>query len=175
MKYALIKENTVVNVIIADSAFIEAIQQEYDHIEAIDTELEQSLGVGVGWGWDGGFLEPEQPPAQAPAPPKRFITKRAFWNRFPALKESVMRAVRMSTPAGAAMLAGVLDRLNSRVDASPYVNLDDAQTIEGIQWLASVQCPASVTLDGVSYDMRLTEQERDAVLLAEIQESETYP
>ena len=117
----------------------------------------------------GEFTQPEPPPA------KRFITKRAFWNRFPALKESVMRAVRMSAPAGTAMLAGVLDRLNSRVDASPYVNLDDAQTIEGIQWLASVLCPASVMLDGVSYDMRLTEQERDAVLLAEIQESETYP
>jgi len=113
--------------------------------------------------------------AAEPAPPKRFITKRAFWNRFPSLKEAVMRAIRLSAPAGTAMLAGVLDRLNSRVDASPYVNLDDAQTIEGIQWLASVQCPATVTLDGVSYDMRLTEQERDAVLLAEIQESETYP
>lgn len=117
----------------------------------------------------GEFTQPE------PAPPKRFITKRAFWNRFPALKESVMRAVRMSAPTGAVMLAGVLDRLNSRVDASPYVNLDDAQTIEGIQWLASEQCPASVTLDGASHDMRLTSQERDAVLLAEIQESETYP
>lgn len=126
--------------------------------------------VGATYNSDTGeFTQPE------PAPPKRFVTKRAFWNRFPALKESVMRAVRMSTPAGAAMLAGVLDRLNSRVDASPYVNLDDAQTIEGIQWLASVQCPASVTLDGVSYDMRLTAQERDAVLLAEIQEHETYP
>lgn len=118
---------------------------------------------------NGEFTQPE------PAPPKRFITKRAFWNRFPSLKESVMRAVRISTPAGAAMLAGVLDRLNSRVDSSPYVNLDDAQTIGGIQWLASVQCPATVTLDGVSYDMRFTEAERDAVLLAEIQEHETYP
>jgi len=175
MKYALIQNNSVVNVILADETFIAGISSEYDHIEAIDTALEQSLGVGVGWGWDGSFIAPEIEEQPEPAPPKRFITKRAFWNRFPSLKEAVMRAIRLSAPAGTAMLAGVLDRLNSRVDASPYVNLDDAQTIEGIEWLASVQCPASVTLDGVSYDMRLTAQERDAVLLAEIQESETYP
>lgn len=138
--------------------------------DMIQTEVYRPDLVGATYNRETDeFTQPE------PAPPKRFITKRAFWNRFPSLKESVMRAVRMSTPAGAAMLAGVLDRLNSRVDASPYVNLDDPQTIEGIQWLASVQCPASVTLDGTTYDMRLTEAERDAVLLAEIQEHETYP
>lgn len=175
MKYALIQNGSVVNVILADDSFIAGIANQYDHIEAIDTEIEQSLGVGVGWGWDGGFVAPAQPPAPEPAPAKRFITKRAFWNRFPDGKEAVMRAIRIMPPAGAVMLAGVLDRLSSRVDSSPYVNLDDAQTIGGIQWLASVQCPASVTLDGTTYDMRFTEAERDAVLLAEIQEHETYP
>ena len=68
MKYALIKNNTVVNVIIADSGFIQTIQQEYDHIEALDTELEQSLGVGVGWGWDGSFTPPVAPETPSPEP-----------------------------------------------------------------------------------------------------------
>jgi len=156
-RYAFLAGNVVSDVIEADS-------QPDGWIPAQDS--------APGWTYNpetGEFTAAE------PVPTKRFITKRAFWNRFPSLKEAVMRAIRLSAPAGTAMLAGVLDRLNSRVDASPYVNLDDAQTIEGIQWLASVQCPATVTLDGVSYDMRLTEQERDAVLLAEIQESETYP
>jgi len=156
-RYAFLAGNVVSDVIVADS-------QPDGWIPAQDS--------APGWIYN---TESGEFTAVEPAPPKRFITKRAFWNRFPSLKEAVMRAIRLSAPAGTAMLAGVLDRLNSRVDASPYVNLDDAQTIEGIEWLASVQCPASVTLDGVSYDMRLTAQERDAVLLAEIQESETYP
>lgn len=139
----------------------------------IETDVPRYDWLGYTYDRETGIATPPVEPE--PAPPKRFITKRAFWNRFPALKESVMRAVRMSAPAGTAMLAGVLDRLNSRVDASPYVNLDDAQTVGGIDWLASNLCPATVTLDGVSYDMRLTAQERDAVLLAPIQEHETYP
>ena len=72
MKYALIKENTVVNVILADETFIAGIANQYDHVEAIDTALEQSLGVGVGWGWDGSFtppVAPETPPPEPVEPP----------------------------------------------------------------------------------------------------------
>jgi len=129
----------------------------------------------LGYTYDRDTDTATPPVEPEPAPPKRYLTKRAFWNRFPDSKEAVMRAIRIMPPAGTVMLAGVLDRLNSRVDSSPYVNLDDAQTVGGIDWLASNLCPATVTLDGVSYDMRLTAQERDAVLLAPIQEHETYP
>lgn len=174
MKYALIQNNAVVNVIIADAAFVAAIAPDYDHIEAMDAEIEQSLGVGVGWGWGGGFVAPEQPPQPEPEPAKRHITKRAFWGRFPAQKEIVMRAVRIGSPAGALMLVGMLDMLNSRVDSSPYVNLDEPATISGVGWLASVQCPANVTIDGVSMPMRLTEAEHDAILLADIGAHEAY-
>jgi len=104
----------------------------------------------------------------------RHITKRAFWGRFPVEKEIVMRAVRIGSPAGALMLVGMLDMLNSRVDSSPYVNLDEPATIAGIGWLASAQCPANVTIDGVSMPMRLTEAEHDAILLADIGAHEVY-
>lgn len=104
----------------------------------------------------------------------RHITKRAFWARFPAAKETVMRAVRLGAPAGALMLVGLLDRLNSRVESSPYVNLDDPETIGGLQWLASPACPDAVTLDGQSLPLRLTAAERDAVLAAPVQAHEAY-
>lgn len=139
-------------------------------VKMIQTQVYRPDLIGATYSSETGeFTQPE------PLPPKRYLTKRAFWNRFPDSKEAVMRAIRIMPPAGTVMLAGVLDRLNSRVDSSPYVNLDDAQTVGGIDWLASNLCPATVTLDGVSYDMRLTAQERDAILLAEIQEHETYP
>lgn len=106
--------------------------------------------------------------------PARRITKRAFWSRFPATKETVMRAVRLGAPAGALMLVGALDRLNSRVESSPYVDLDDPETTGGLQWLASVQCPETVALDGQALPLRLTAAERDAVLLAPILAHEAF-
>ena len=51
MKYALVQSNKVVNVIEANSSFIPLIINNYDHIEPLDTTLEQYLGVGIGWLW----------------------------------------------------------------------------------------------------------------------------
>lgn len=67
MKYALIQSNKVVNVIEANSSFIPLIINNYDHIEPLDTTLEQSLGVGIGWLWtkERGFYSldilPQEP------------------------------------------------------------------------------------------------------------------
>jgi hypothetical protein len=111
----------------------------------------------------------------APEPmPNRHLTKRAFWNRFPAAKEAVIRAVRLGAPAGYLMLVGALDRLNSRVDASPYVNLDDPQTVDGINWLASDQAPDYVALDGQRYPLRLTADEAAAILIPDPVGAEAY-
>lgn len=107
-------------------------------------------------------------------PKIRRITRRAFWNRFPPAKEAALRAVRLGAPAGALMLVGMLDRLNSRVDASPYVNLDDEQAIEGVRWLASDQAPETVPLDGQQYALRLTHEEADAILLPDPVGAEVY-
>lgn len=67
MKYALIQSNKVVNVIEANSSFIPLIINNYDHIEPLDTTLEQYLGVGIGWLWtkERGFYSldilPQEP------------------------------------------------------------------------------------------------------------------
>jgi len=166
MNYIQLNHQNVVVSVVESSQPIEAGN-------VIETPVPRYDWLGYTYDRDTDTATPPVEPE--PAPPKRYLTKRAFWNRFPDSKEAVMRAIRIMPPAGTVMLAGVLDRLNSRVDSSPYVNLDDAQTVGGIDWLASNLCPATVTLDGVSYDMRLTAQERDAVLLAPIQEHETYP
>lgn len=177
MKYALIKNGIVQNVIEADVDFVTRIADEWDHIEPLDTPHEQGLGVGIGWGYDaatGIFTDPIPPAEPVAALAARHITRRAFWNRFPASKEAVLRAVRLGAPAGALMLVGMLDRLNSRVDASPYVNLDDEQAIEGVRWLASDQAPDFVPLDGQRYALRLTNEEADAILLPDPVGAEVY-
>jgi hypothetical protein len=58
MLYALIKDGIVNNIIVADAQFIEAIENEWEHIEELDTEEKQI--VGVNWTWDEelGFGEP---------------------------------------------------------------------------------------------------------------------
>lgn len=110
------------------------------------------------------------------APPvlnySRVITKRSFWNRFPAEKEVAMRAVMMQgTPA---LLAGSLERLKARVESSPFVDLDLEETQLGIMWLMSQQVPEFVTIDGISVPIRLTPEEGDVVLNSPIQNHEAY-
>lgn len=50
MNYALIKENEVKNIIVADIEFIKSIEGEYDQV--LSTE-ELDYGVAVGWMFDG--------------------------------------------------------------------------------------------------------------------------
>jgi hypothetical protein len=135
------------------------------------------LADGKGWNFTGyeWLALDRNPVVVAPQETRpNHITKRAFWSRFPAAKETVMRAVRLGAPGGALMLVGTLDRLNSRVESSPYVNLDDAETIGGLTWLASPLCPETVTLDGQPYPLRLTAAEKSAVLSLTITETERY-
>ena len=55
MNYALIKDNTVQNVIVADAAFVDSIRADWQHIT-------ESGDAGIGWGWDGSkFVAPPVP------------------------------------------------------------------------------------------------------------------
>lgn len=108
----------------------------------------------------------------APLDPAQLITKRAFWNRIPQANEVAMRGVLLSgTPA---LLAAGLERLRARVDASPYVDLALPETAQGIQWLASSGVPETVTLDGVTLPMRLTQQQAADILGAAVDQSERW-
>ena len=59
MDYALIKNGTVVNVIIADSNTVNLVAADYDHVEPLESYIAAGSGVGIGWGWNGGFVAPE--------------------------------------------------------------------------------------------------------------------
>ncbi len=104
--------------------------------------------------------------------PRKRVTKRAFWNRFPAYNEMAMRAV--MTAGSPQMLAAALERLKSRVDASPFVDLALQETIDGVSWLASAGVPEVVQIDGSSVPFRLTAAQADAVLNAPVAASEAY-
>ena len=59
MDYALIKNGTVQNVIVADESFIDLIRSEWDHIAPVKD------GAGIGWGWNGDFVAPPEPEPEA--------------------------------------------------------------------------------------------------------------
>lgn len=96
------------------------------------------------------------------ADPTWLITKRSFWNRLPPNNEVALRAIINS--GSPALLAASLQRLQARVDASPFVDLKLAETIGGVQWLASTEVPATVSVDGVTLPLRLTAEQADAIL-----------
>ncbi|KQM68770.1 hypothetical protein [Xylophilus sp. Leaf220] len=74
MKYALINDGFVVNTVEVENSedgrtFLEAMAEDFEHVEALDTPHEQGLGVGIGWGWaDSAFVAPA---AAEPAPVMR--------------------------------------------------------------------------------------------------------
>ena len=91
--FALIKNGTVQNVIVADEAFITSITSKWDHIECIDTPAEQTLGVGIGWGWDGANFVAPTPTTPEPQPVpvwEWYIDIGPFFDRFGAAKMAVL-------------------------------------------------------------------------------------
>jgi len=146
MKYALIKNGKVVNSIVSGAEFVQSIQSEYDHIEAIDTELEQSLGVGVGWGWDGSFIAPEIEEQPEPAPPKRHITNLAFRQRFTRAEKTALELAALDNPAATteqrAQSAALRADLKDQEQAS-YIDLDRADTRAGVMMLEAAGLIAS--------------------------------
>lgn len=110
MQYALIQGGIVRNVIVAEPEFLPHIAAEWDHIEALDTEGEQALNVGIGWEWDGSaFVEPPAQPQPEPQPPASVT----------------MRQARL------ALLAyGILGSVDAAIDAMPEPDKSEAR----IEW-----------------------------------------
>ena len=91
--FALIKNGTVQNVIVADEAFITSITSKWDHIECIDTPAELALGVGIGWGWDGSSFVAPTPTTPEPQPVpvwEWLIDIGPYFDRFGAAKMAVL-------------------------------------------------------------------------------------
>lgn len=103
MKYALISNSIVENIIEADEDFIQIISSDWDHIEALDTLHEQGLGVGIGWSWniEDDFLPPSVPPAPPATPPvyEWYIDVGPFFDRFGTSKTAVLTSTDVGVQA----------------------------------------------------------------------------
>ena len=130
MLYALIKGNSVANVIVADADFIGLISHDWDHIEPLDTLHEQGLGVGIGWVWDGAqFVGPaHESPAQLT---ERKVSNKAFLSRF-----TDDEAIDIDLASiGATREAAAVRRYLSKVNAAQHIDLADEETRKGVQAL----------------------------------------
>ena len=85
------------------------------------------------------------------------LTKRAFWNRFPIPNERAMRAI--IAQGAPALLAGTFAQLQSRVDSSPWVDVDLPQLRDALAEISSLAVPVTITIDGVTLPLRLTAAE----------------
>lgn len=109
----------------------------------------------------------------APPPPTR-LTKCAFWSRFPGPNFIAMQAIlRSGAPA---LLAGRLGAMEVLVSDSPFVDTTLPQVVEnmtGPNGLTSEVFPVTVTIDGTTLPLRLTEAQA-AAMLAEPVGEEIY-
>lgn len=124
MKYALIKNGIVQNVIVASPGFV-ATLPGYDHIEALDAPEEQKV-AGPGWLYDaatGIFSEPPEP--EQPASP-RHISIGAFYDRFGAFKYAILADANPMVQA-----------LIKDTSVRQYIDLDRVDLLSGLQMLVT--------------------------------------
>jgi hypothetical protein len=126
MKYALIKNSLVENIIVADSDFISSIMGDYDSIIDVD-EINAFIGQEY---TDGQFIVPEVVvPIDPIVPPKTIFTKLEFRNRFTfaelvAIEESAV------TDAGVRVL-------KDNLAIADHIDITRADTIGGVNYLVS--------------------------------------
>ena len=143
MKYALIKNGIVENVITASPTFV-ATLTGFDHIEALDAP-EELRSAGPGWFYDeatGVFSEPPQLQEDTWK-----ITKLAFKNRFPRQKWIAAKVAAQSSPAMADFF--------ETFELATYIDLQRQDTITDVASLKHASVPES---------FRLTEEEYAAVM-----------
>lgn len=134
MQYALINNNKVENIIVADQEFIDSIPNQYQHIESLEQPSENN--VGIGWSWDQaiGFTPPESgEPEPTPAQPKK-ITQLAFISRF---TDAEAIAIDLAS-IGSTVEAASIRRYMQKVNTATFIDLERADTISGINQLEAV-------------------------------------
>ena len=140
MEYALIKNDIIENVIVADIDFIETIQPNYDRIEEVDELKAQGFPIGVGITWRMGE-QPEEP-VQVSAPPvARKVSRYAFRKRFTGTEKATIELAAIDNPNAPIeqrqMAASLRATLKDQETAS-FIDLDDTETIEGVNNLELV-------------------------------------
>lgn len=137
MEYALIRNGKVENVIVADQAFITSITNQWQHIERIDTNEEQLLGVSIGWGWDGTqFIAPTpEPVPEVPAVAYDKMTKLGFRNRFTAAEKVAIEIACLdnpSAPMAQRQQAAALRASQADVAAATFIDPQRQDTRDGV-------------------------------------------
>jgi len=141
MEYALINAGRVENVIVADAKFIGSIGADWDHIEPLDTVQEQSLGVGIGWEWDGTRFIAPSAQEQQPAAGQRRVSVLAFRRRFTPAERAAIEWAAVDRPEqtdAQRLLAAALRATLADQAAATYIDLADADTVAGVQTLEAL-------------------------------------
>ena len=133
MQYALINNNKVENIIVADQEFIDAISNQYQRVESLDQPGELNIGVGWSWSQNGGFSAPTPEPEPNQPSPKK-ITQLAFISRFTDAEAIALDLASI----GATVEAASIRRYMQKVNAATFIDLGRADTIAGVNQLETV-------------------------------------
>lgn len=134
MQYALINNNKVENIIVADQEFIDAISDhQYQHIESLDQPGELNIGVGWSWSQNGGFSAPTPEPEPNQPSPKK-ITQLAFISRFTDAEAIALDLASI----GSTVEAASIRRYMQKVNAATFIDLEREDTIAGVNQLEAV-------------------------------------
>jgi hypothetical protein len=131
MRYALVKNNKIVNIIEADQEFIDAIAPQWQHIEPLDTTYEKQADIG----WDcinGVIIKPQDP--EPVEPTEVNITRLAFLSRF---TDAEAIAIDLAS-IGATTQAAAMRSYMSKVNAATFIDLKREDTRLGVQHLETV-------------------------------------
>lgn len=133
MQYALINNNKVENIIVADQEFIDAISDQYQHIESLDQPGELNIGVGWSWSQNGGFSAPTPEPEPNQPSPKK-ITQLAFISRFTDAEAIALDLASIGSTVEAASIRRYMQKIN----VATFIDLEREDTIAGVNQLEAV-------------------------------------
>lgn len=140
MQYAQIENNTVVNIIEADAAFIATLPGQWL----------PAGGACIGWLHANGALTAPEP-APAAAPDLR-ITRLAFRKRFQPPEKAAIELASLddaTAPMAQRAQAAALRAYLKDVDAAQYIDLADPDTVAGVQSLEALGLLAEGRADAI--------------------------
>lgn len=126
MRYALIKNNTVENIIEAESEFVSTLASEYQAI--IDITENNNIHIGTGYE-NNNFVIPEPVVIPDPDPVPKQYSLLEYQSLY-TLEELIAIEIASETDA----TIRVLQRLQQ---SASYISLADPRTIQGMQTLVS--------------------------------------
>ena len=144
MIFALIKNNIVENIAVADQEWADTILTDWQYVIDITDVTPQP---GPLWSYDGHAFEPDPPPPAPPPEPINWkITRLAFRNRFTSSEKVAVELGCLDNPEGTLQQrqqAAMLRSMQKDVDAAVYIDLKNQDTRNGVQALETAGLLAS--------------------------------